>query len=367
MLQSFDIKRVTVDGIEVAYSVVGEGKKLAFMCQGWGTNFKMYKIVADAIGDEYRTVLFDFPGFGMTAESPEPWDVPQYTEFFKKFLAAVVNETALRDDFAAVPEEAVGRLEGRSKISSGTVSLIGHSFGGRVIIEYASNVLSHRFEQTSTSESPAPAAERCPEPVEGACSKPTGIDKIVLIDSAGVMPEHDSSHNFRVKAYKIGKKILTNKFVHSLFPEVIDDWMSRQGSADYRAASPMMKKVLVKAVNYDQQHLMDKISAPTLLIWGENDDATPLNDAKIMEQKFQDAGLVVIPGTGHFSYAENPALFTSVIRAFLIPSAEVNGSPAPEVCSPEQVLDNVPVAHYPATPDNLLSGKGTGITEAPNA
>lgn len=261
MKQSFDIKRTEIDGIEVAWAAVGEGQKLAFMCQGWGTNFKMYKIVADAIGDEYTTILFDFPGFGMTQEPPESWDVPQYTAFFSKFAAAI------EEQFLAE-----------------SVTLIGHSFGGRVIIEYAST---------------------------------NKVDNIVLIDSAGVMPNRSGSQTTRVKLYKIGKKILTNKFVHTLFPEVIDDWMSRQGSEDYRNATPVMKTVLVKAVNYDQQHLMPSISAPTLLIWGENDDATPLHDAQVMEQKFQDAGLVVIPGTGHFSYAENPVMFTNAIRAFL--------------------------------------------------
>lgn len=296
MLQTFDIKRVAVDGIDVAYCVVGEGEKLAVMCQGWGTNFKLYKLVADSIGDKYRTVLFDFPGFGMTAEPPEPWDVPQYTEFFAHFLSTVPelnatvpepDEGSSAEDGATVPERCPEPVEGPVEGSSREITLIGHSFGGRVIIEFAS---THN------------------------------VGKIVLIDSAGVMPQHDSSHNWRVKTYKLGKKILTNKFVHSLFPEVIDDWMSRQGSADYRAASPLMKQVLVKAVNYDQQHLMGEISAPTLLIWGDQDDATPISDAHIMEQKFQDAGLVVIPGAGHFSFAENPALFTSAIRAFLCTS-----------------------------------------------
>lgn len=275
MKQSFDIKRTEIDGIEVAWAAVGEGQKLAFMCQGWGTNFKMYKIVADAIGDEYTTILFDFPGFGMTQEPPESWDVPQYTAFFSKFAAAIEEQ-----------------------FSAESVTLIGHSFGGRVIIEYAS--------KTSVLKES-----------EGRLEGPSRVDNIVLIDSAGVMPDRSGSQTTRVKLYKIGKKILTNKFVHSLFPEVIDDWMSRQGSEDYRNATPVMKTVLVKAVNYDQQHLMPSISTPTLLIWGENDDATPLHDAQVMEQKFQDAGLVVIPGTGHFSYAENPVMFTNAIRAFL--------------------------------------------------
>ena len=78
-----------------------------------------------------------------------------------------------------------------------------------------------------------------------------------------------------------------------------------------------MKGALVKAVNYDQKHLMAAIDAPTLLIWGENDGATPVSDGKIMEEEFQDASLVVMKGVGHFSYAEDPQKFVTILRAFL--------------------------------------------------
>jgi pimeloyl-ACP methyl ester carboxylesterase len=46
------------------------------------------------------------------------------------------------------------------------------------------------------------------------------------------------------------------------------------------------------------------------------DTATPLSDAKTMEKLIPDAGLVVAHGTGHFSFLENPGLFTAVIKNF---------------------------------------------------
>ena len=78
-----------------------------------------------------------------------------------------------------------------------------------------------------------------------------------------------------------------------------------------------MKQVLVKAVNYDQTDLLCNIDVPTLLIWGENDDATPLEDGKIMEEKIAGAGLVVIKDCGHYSFIEKQAQFNSVLRSFL--------------------------------------------------
>ena len=77
-----------------------------------------------------------------------------------------------------------------------------------------------------------------------------------------------------------------------------------------------MKKTLVLAVNEDLAHCLPLVTAPTLLFWGDADDATPLADAKRMERDIPDAGLVVVPGGSHFSFADDPALFARVLGAF---------------------------------------------------
>ncbi|MDE5970359.1 MAG: alpha/beta hydrolase, partial [Muribaculaceae bacterium] len=77
------------------------------------------------------------------------------------------------------------------------------------------------------------------------------------------------------------------------------------------------RAIMSKVVNEDLCHLMPKISAPTLLIWGENDTATPLSDAKKMERLIPDAGLVSFPGCGHYSFLDNPGQFAAVLNSFL--------------------------------------------------
>ena len=91
----------------------------------------------------------------------------------------------------------------------------------------------------------------------------------------------------------------------------------KNGSSDYNDASPMMRAILSKTVNEDLKHCMPKISAPTLLVWGENDTATPLRDAKIMEKLIPDAGLALFLGCGHYSFLDNPIQFAAVLRSFL--------------------------------------------------
>ena len=79
----------------------------------------------------------------------------------------------------------------------------------------------------------------------------------------------------------------------------------------------MMRAILSKVVNEDLQFAMPKINCPTLLIWGSNDTATPISDARRMEKLIPDAGLVEFPGVGHYSFLENPYQFDAVLNSFL--------------------------------------------------
>lgn len=230
------------------------------MLQGWGTDLGVYDSVADAINEKYTFVQFDFPGFGGSDEPREAWNVDAYADFFCKFMEALGIKKA---------------------------TLIGHSYGGRVIIKLAARE-----------------------------SLPFEITNIVLIDSAGVLPKRSFAQKRKIRRYKVLKRILNLKLIYALFPEVIDDWRSRQGSADYRNATPIMRQCLVMAVNEDLTELLPKIKQDTLLIWGDKDTATPISDGKLMEERIPNSGLAVLQGTGHFSFLEQPAVFRNIMRSY---------------------------------------------------
>ena len=97
----------------------------------------------------------------------------------------------------------------------------------------------------------------------------------------------------------------------------LNRYRAKVGSSDYSNASPMMRAILSKVVNEDLKSVMPRIACPTLLIWGANDTATPLADAKIMEKLIPDAGLVSFDGVGHYSFLENPYQFAAVLKSFL--------------------------------------------------
>lgn len=249
-----------INGYNICYNKKGEGDETVVILQGWGTHLGMYDSIADILKEKYTVIQFDFPGFGGSDEPREPWNVDAYADFFCELMQELGVKKA---------------------------TLIGHSYGGRVIIKLAARE-----------------------------SIPFEIKNIVLIDSAGIMPKRSFAQKMKIKRYKVLKKILNMKLVYALFPELIDDWRSRQGSADYRNASDMMKKCMVMAVNEDLTDLLPKIKQETLLIWGDKDTATPIGDAKIMDEMIPDSGLAVIPGTGHFSFLENPGVFAGIMKSY---------------------------------------------------
>lgn len=251
---------VTVNGYDIYYKETGAGEETVVILQGWGTKISVYDSVAACISEKYRVIQLGFPGFGESKEPETAWNVDAYADFFVAFM---------------------------QELNITEATLIGHSYGGRVIIK-----LANRKEL------------------------PFKIRNIVLIDSAGVLPQRTQEQKFQIAKYKLLKKILNMKVVYAMFPDLIDDWKSRQGSADYRNATPVMRQCLVMAVNEDLTELLPGISQEVLLIWGENDTATPMRDAKIMEEKIPNAGLAVIQNAGHFSFLDQPVIFRNIMRVY---------------------------------------------------
>lgn len=162
--------------------------------------------------------------------------------------------------------------------------LIGHSHGGRTVINYAGRKLGK-------------------------------INKIVLIDSAGIKPKRSINYYIKIYTYKIVKKIL------KLFPKnlerIREKVLNKFGSADYKASPEILRKTMNIIINENQKEIMKNINVPTLMIWGDKDTATPLNDAKQMEKLIPNSGIAVLEGTGHFSYLEKLPQCCIILDEFL--------------------------------------------------
>lgn len=251
-------KDITIDGITLHYNEEGmENKNTIVLLHGWGCNHTTLKSIENIVKDKMHVYNIDFPGFGKSDEPKEVWGVEQYTRLIEKFV---------------------------QQLSIHRPTLLGHSFGGRVSILFSSR---------------------------------NETNKVILTDAAGVKPKRSLKYYYKVYTYKAIKHLLPLLFGKDYGNKLIDKYRGKSGSSDYNQASPMMRAILSKCVNEDLKHVMPLIKAPTLLVWGENDTATPLSDAKTMERLIPDAGLVSFPDCGHYSFLDNPMGFRAVIKEFL--------------------------------------------------
>jgi pimeloyl-ACP methyl ester carboxylesterase len=91
----------------------------------------------------------------------------------------------------------------------------------------------------------------------------------------------------------------------------------KRGSEDYRAATGLMRDIFVKLVNESYEAEMRQVKCPVTMVWGENDTAAGLWQAKEASGLFADSDLVVVPGGSHWLTNENPEPLREAIRKFV--------------------------------------------------
>jgi pimeloyl-ACP methyl ester carboxylesterase len=237
---------IEINGIRTAQAITGEGKPV-MMLHGWGSHLGLMWPLAERLASlGYRIYIPDLPGFGQSAPPPAAWSVHDYTAF----AVAYLNHHELDK-----------------------VHLVGHSFGGRLGL-----LLGAEY--------------------------PERIVKMVLADSAGVRSRPTLNSQIRQSAYKLMRNILYTAKLNNFANRLSAWYVDRYGSPDYKAAQGVMRETFVKVVNEDLLAYAARVKPPTLLLWGDQDDDTPLWQGKLLEQTIPDAGLVVFEGAGHYSYLD---------------------------------------------------------------
>jgi len=243
-----------INNLNISYQVAGDGDVILLL-HGWGGEAASFQPVFKWLSQSHKVYALDLPGFGNSQIPPTPWNASDYAQFVTAFL---------------------------EKFSISKVHLIGHSFGGRIAI-----ILS--------------------------AEHPEKVDKLILVDSAGLTPKRTTKYYLRVAIAKTGKWIRRCGTPGARLANALS---ARIGSKDYQDAAEM-RATLVKVVNQDLRSLLPRISASTLLIWGEHDKDTPIGFGKVMEREIPDAGLVVLKEAGHFSYLDQFPQFCRIVASFL--------------------------------------------------
>ena len=184
------------------------------------------------------SIAADLPGFGGLAPEPTAvWGAADYAAWLEPLL----------DD---LEEPAV---------------LVGHSRGGAVAVEVAA---------------------RRPEKVRALVL--AGVPLVRRNDR----PPAKAPFGFRAAKWLHAKGIVSD--------ERMEASRKKYGSADYRAATGVMRDILVKVTNETYEEQLRATTCPVELVWGQDDDAAPVNIAEQVVAIVGDrARLTVVPGVGH--------------------------------------------------------------------
>ena len=236
-----------IKNIDINYIQIGNKKgKDVVLLHGWGQNIEMMMPLGNNL-DKFHVTILDFPGFGESSEPDHALTVYDYVEILEELLKELKIENPI---------------------------VMGHSFGGRIAILYASR---------------------------------NKTEKLVLFGAPCI---RENRVSMKEKILKSLKKLPgMNK---------LGEYMKKHiGSEDYRNASTVMRETLVNTVNEDLSEYAKRIKAPTLLIWGTNDQAAPIEDAKKLEKLLLDGALIELPGCTHYAYLEALPQVINILNNFL--------------------------------------------------
>lgn len=261
-----DAQFVTIGEVRVRFRIAGnKAGKPVLLLHGWGCSADTMHGLARSLGPGFYAVLPDFPGFGKTEVPPEAWDVTAYGQFVVKLKMKLFGEA--------------------------TVGVIAHSFGGRVMLKLlAQPEFARHFGQ------------------------------VLITGGAGMKPRRTWRYYYRTALAKTLKAPfvllpapLREKGIARMRQTAI--WKSL-GSSEYSQLGGVMREVFVKTVTEYLEPCLPEISHEILLLWGVNDDATPLYQAERLEQGLKNGVLVKIESAGHYAFLDQPQQFAAIAKAY---------------------------------------------------
>jgi len=233
----------------------GEGPVRIVWLHGWGRRGQDFSAAASALAsDGVASVALDLPGFGASAPPRDAGGARHYVDLITPTMC----------DLAERP-----------------VVLVGHSFGGSV-----ATVLAARH--------------------------PDLVRALVLTGPPLVRPTSSGRRSLRFRALRWG-------FARGLVPEVrMERARQRYGSRDYRAATGVMRAVLVASVNERYDDELARISAPVTFLWGELDTEVPPSIALEAQSMLHvPSTMRVLAGVGHLVPTEAPGDLAAAVREVL--------------------------------------------------
>ena len=253
------------DGLRVAYERAGTGPPVVFLHGYVGDGVSTWRRQIDGLADEFTVVAWDAPGAGLSSDPPESFGMTGYADCLRRFIA---------------------------QLGLDRPHLVGLSFGGALAIEFAgrhpaipkSLVLASAYAGWAGSLQPDAVEQRLRQAIELSDLSSDDFVRALLPTMFSVSPPHDAVEEF---------------------------------GASLRRFHPDGFRALARACAEDVRPALRRITAPTLLVYGDSDVRAPLGVAESIKASITNSTLVVLPGLGHCCNMEGPEAFNDVVRTFL--------------------------------------------------
>ena len=278
--------------MDLYYEISGEGRPIILLHGGPGLDHTYLFPQMGVLSKKYQLITYDQRGSG-------------------KSLNTALNEQTINTSVFVEDLESL-----RKKLGLEKFILMGHSWGGRLAMDYAIRYPGHVDSLILIGS--APASKK-----EFELSR-KAFEKITLPIQSSV------DHLFAKDAFLA----LDNQQIASLFRTVFSVYFYKQEDVNQltlvfdkkSAISGMKVRALIDMSTLpDITTPLKELRLPTLLLHGK-DDIIPMSAAMEIRESIPGAQLVQIPHCGHFPYIESPDILFSEIDRFL-----ENSSPAMQV------------------------------------
>lgn len=244
------------NNIKIYYEKHGNNNKTILILPGWGNTRKTFNLLIDYFKENYTIYIFDYPGFGNSNIPTKDLTIYDYTEIIYNFIQ-------------------------KQKINNPII--IAHSFGGRI-----STLLNTKYNLK--------------------------IDKMILIDIAGLKQKKNIKQRIKEKIYKLLKLLISKIKNKEKYQKKL---IKIFGSTDYQNLPNGMHQTFKNIINEDLKSYIKNISSECLIIWGQKDTSTPLKDAFQINKLIKNSALIIFPKANHFPYIQCPYLTNKIIYEFI--------------------------------------------------
>ena len=278
-VQPHEVQYLTLHGHRRAFVKVGQGPALLLL-HGLGCDHTTWEPVIDALSKRYTVIAPDLLGHGESAKPRADYSVGGYANGMRDLLAVLGIDT---------------------------VTVVGHSFGGGVAMQFA-----YQFPERTERLMLVASGGLGPEvsPAIRAVTTPGYHQVMSLLTLPGV--RHLGMAGLRALSRTGLKTTRDLNEVAAIYDSFKDPYARAAIRHVVKAVVDWRGQIVTMA---DRAYLTEAM--PMAVVWGRDDQVIPVRHASNMAYLAPDARVEIIPNAGHFPHKDHPHRFAKIVHEFV--------------------------------------------------